>query len=132
MQAVERRLVPYRHVVQAAIGARANRKTNRCDGLPADFLKLRAHERKSGTLGTLYEIIAAVCDGAGEPQERKDATPKALQRKCRVEGGNHQSISLVAHDGEELLKVIPGRLRNYNERKVCFCRMDSVALEPCP
>ena len=52
------------------------------------------------------------------PQQRKDATIKVLHmKKDRTECGNYRGISLVAHAGKVLLKVIAGRLSDYCERK---------------
>ena len=55
--------------------------------------------------------------GGGVPQQWKDATIKVLhKKKDRTECGNHRGISLVAHAGKVLLKVIAGRLGDYCER----------------
>ena len=52
------------------------------------------------------------------PQRWKDATTKELhKKKDRTECGNHRGISLVAHAGKVLLKVIAGRLSDYCERE---------------
>ena len=51
-------------------------------------------------------------------QPWKDATIKVLhEKKDRTECGNYRSISLVAHAGKVLLKVIAGRLSDYCERE---------------
>ena len=56
--------------------------------------------------------------GGGVPQQWKDATIKVLhKKKDRTECGNYRGISLVAHAGKELLKVIAGRLSDYCERE---------------
>ena len=52
------------------------------------------------------------------PQQWKDATIKVLhKKKYRTEWGNYCGISLVAHAGKVLLKVIAGRLCDYCERE---------------
>ena len=51
------------------------------------------------------------------PQQWKDATMKVLRKKKDgTECGNYRGISLVAHAGKVLLKVIAGRLSDYWER----------------
>ena len=52
------------------------------------------------------------------PQQWKDATIKVLhKKKDRTDFGNYRGISLVAHAGKVLLKVIAGRLSDYCERE---------------
>ena len=56
--------------------------------------------------------------GGGVPQEWKAATKLVLhKKKDRAECGNYRGISLMAHAGKVLLKVIANRLRNYCERE---------------
>ena len=51
------------------------------------------------------------------PQQWKDAIIMVLQKnKDRAECGNYRGISLVAHAGKILLKIIPRRLSEYCER----------------
>ena len=51
-------------------------------------------------------------------QQWKDATIKVLhKKKDRAECGNYRGISLMAHAGKVLLKVIAGRLSDYCERE---------------
>ena len=51
------------------------------------------------------------------PQQRKDAIIMVLHRKKdRTECGNYRGISLIAHAGEILLKIIARRLSKYCER----------------
>ena len=51
------------------------------------------------------------------PQQRKDAIIMVLHRKKdRTEFGNYRGISLVAHAGKILLKIIARRLSEYCER----------------
>ena len=52
------------------------------------------------------------------PQQWNDATIEVLhKKKDRTECGNYRGISLVAHAGKVLLKVIAGRLSDYCERE---------------
>ena len=64
-------------------------------------------------------ISSSLCGGGGGvPQQWKDATIKVLHKKNgRPECGNCRGISLVAHDGKVLLKVIADRLSDYCERE---------------
>ena len=51
------------------------------------------------------------------PQEWKDAIIMVLhKKKDRTECGNYRGISMVAHAGKILLKIIAGRLSEYCER----------------
>ena len=70
------------------------------------------------TLGKFHDIIVAVWRGGGVPQQWKNATIKVLHnKKYWTECGNYRGISLVAHAGKVLLKVIAGRLSDYCERE---------------
>ena len=106
--------VPSRYEVEEAIRALANRTAVGPDGLPAEPLKVLADEGELNTLGKFHDIIVAVWRGGGVPQQWKDATIKVLhKKKDRTEFGNYRGISLVAHAGKVLLKVIAGRLSDY-------------------
>ena len=96
----------------------ANRKAVGPDGLSAELLKVLADEGELNTLGKFHDIIVAVCGGGSVPQQWKDATIKVLhKKKDRTECGNYRGISLVAHAGKVLLKVIAGRLGDCCERE---------------
>ena len=96
----------------------ANRKAVGPDGLPAELLKVLVDEVELNTLGKFHDIIVAVWRGGGVPQRWKDATIKVLHKKKGwTECGNYRGISLVAHAGKVLLKVIAGRLSDYCERE---------------
>ena len=108
--------VPSRYEVEEAIRALANRKTVGPDGLPAELLKV--FEGELDTLGNCHDIIVAVWRGGGVPQQWKDATIKVLhKKKDRTECGNYRGISVMAHAGKVLLKVIAGGLSYYCERE---------------
>ena len=109
--------VPPRYEVEEAIRALANRKALRPDGLSVELLKVLADKEKN-TPGKFHDIIVAVWRGGGVPQQWKDATIKVLHKKRdRTECGNYRGISLVAHAGKVLLKVITGRLSDYCGRE---------------
>ena len=56
--------------------------------------------------------------GGGVPQQWENATIKVLhKKKDRTGCGEYRGISLVAHAGKVLLKVITGRLSDYCERE---------------
>ena len=106
--------IPSRYEVEEAIRALANRKAVGSDGLPTELLKGLADKGELDTLGKFHDIIIAVSRGGGVPQQRKDATIKVLdKRKYQAECGNYRGISLVAHAGKFLLKVIAGRPSDY-------------------
>ena len=110
--------VPSRYEVEEAIRALANRKAAGPDGLPTELLKVLADEGELDTLGKFHDIIVAVWRGGGVPQQWKDATIKVhRKKKDRTECGDYRGISLVAHAGKVLLKVIAGRLSDYCERE---------------
>ena len=96
----------------------ANRKAVGPDGLPVELLKVLVDEGDSDNMASFDEIIIAVCRRGRVPQRWKDATIKVLhKKKDRPECGNYRCISLVAHAGKVLLKVIAGRLSDYCERE---------------
>ena len=109
--------VPSRYEVEEAMRALANRKAVGPVGLPVELLKVLADEGEN-TLGKVHDIIVAVWRGGGVPQQWKFATIKVLhKKKDRTERGNYRGISLVAHAGKVLLKVIAGRVSDYCERE---------------
>ena len=81
-------------------------------------MKVLADEGEFNTFGKFHDFIVAVWRGGGVPQRWKYATIKAFHnKKDRTECGNYRGISLVAHAGKVLLKVITGRLSDYCERE---------------
>ena len=96
-----------------------NRKALGRHELPAELLKLILDEDRYENLHILkqfHAIVIAIWRGGGVPQEWKDATIIVLHKKDRTERGRYRGISLVAHAGKVLLKVIANRLSNYCER----------------
>ena len=65
----------------------------------------------------LLDIVVCIWRGDQVPQQRKYAVIMVLhKKKDGVEWGNYRGISLVAHAGKMLLKVIARRLSEYFER----------------
>ena len=65
----------------------------------------------------LLDIVVGIWRGGDVSQQWKDAIIKALHKnKDRTEGSNYRGISLVAHAGKILLKIIARRLSDYCER----------------
>ena len=96
----------------------ANNKAVGPDGLPVELLKVLVDEGDSNNLASFYEIVVAVWRRGRVPQQWKDATIKVLNKKRdRTECGKYRGISLVAHAGKVLLKVIAGRSVNTANRK---------------
>ena len=63
------------------------------------------------------------------PQQWKDATIKVLQKKDQIECCNYRDISLVAHAGKVLLKVIAGRLSDYCECENILPEVQTATLD---
>ena len=98
----------------------ADRKAVGPDGFPAELLKVLADTGEFNTLGKFHDIVA-VLRGVHVPRQMKDATIIVLREKNgRTECGSYRGISLVAHAGKVLLKVIVGRLSDYCERENFF------------
>ena len=65
----------------------------------------------------LLDIVVRIWRGGEVPQQWKDAIIMVLhKKKDRTECGNYRGISLVAHAGKILLKIIARRLSEYCER----------------
>ena len=95
----------------------ANAKAVGPDDFPAELLKLGLHENRT-ILREFHRITNLVWHGGHVPQQWKDATIKVLHKgKDRTECGNYRGISLVAHVGKVLLKVVAMRLDDYCEAK---------------
>ena len=64
-----------------------------------------------------YMVYVRIWRGGEVPQQWKDAIIMVLHKeKDRTECGNYRGISLVAHAGKILLKIIARRLSEYCER----------------
>ena len=65
----------------------------------------------------LPDIVIRIWRGGEVPQQWKSAIIMVFhQKKDRTECGNYRGISLVAHAGKILLKIIARRLSEYCER----------------
>ena len=65
----------------------------------------------------LLDIVVRIWGRGGVPQQWKDAIIMVLHRKKdRTNWGNYRGISLVAHAGKILLKVVARRFSEYCER----------------
>ena len=100
-----------------AIRSLANGNAVGTDGVSVELFKIPIngdpvlHRR-------LLDIVICIWRGGGEvPQQWKDTIIMVLhKKKDRTECGNYRGISLVAHAGQILLKIIVRRLSKYCER----------------
>ena len=94
----------------------ANGKAMGPDELPAELLKLGLSDSSHEILLAFHDIIVAVWMTGEVPQEWKDATIKVLhKKKDRTECSNYRGLSLVAHAGKVLLKIVANRLGDFCE-----------------
>ena len=94
----------------------ANGKAMGPDELPTELLKLGLFDSSHGILLAFHDIIVAAWMTGEVPQEWKDATIKVLhKKKDRTECSNYRGLSLVAHAGKVLLKVVANRLSDLCE-----------------
>ena len=94
----------------------ANGKAIGPDELPAELLKLGLSDSSHEILLAFHDIIVAIWMTRKVPQEWKDATIKVLhKKKDRTECSNYRGLSLVAHAGKVLLKIVANRLGDFCE-----------------
>ena len=99
----------------------ANGKAMGPDELPVELLKLGLTDNSHEILLALLGIIVAVWMTGELPQEWKYVTIKVLRKKKDRTGcGNYRSISLVAHAGKVLLKIVANRLGDFCEEAGTF------------
>ena len=99
-----------------ALRSMANGKAMGPDELPAELLKLGLSDSSHEILLAFHDIIVAVWVTGEVPQEWKDATIKVLhKKKDRTECSNYRGLSLVAHAGKVLLKIVANRLGDFCE-----------------
>ena len=109
--------VPSMLEVQQAIRGMANKKAVGPDELPAELIKLFL-DGDQVLLRQFYAIIRTIWQSGRVPQQWKDASIKVLhKKKDKTECGNYRGISLVAHAGKVLLKLVATRLGDYCERE---------------
>ena len=86
------------------------------DELPAELLKLGLSDSSHEILLAFHDIIVSVWMTGEVPQEWKDATIKVLHKKMdRTECSNYRGLSLVAHAGKVLLRIVANRLGDFCE-----------------
>ena len=95
----------------------ANAKAVGPDELPVEFLKLGINHDPT-VLREFHRVIKRVWHQREVPQRWRDAVIKVLHKtKDRTECGNYRGISLVAHAGKVLLKIVATRLSAYCEAR---------------
>ena len=100
-----------------AIRSLANGKAVGPDGVSVELFKITLNGDPA-LRRRLLDIVVRIWGGGGEvPKQWKDAIIMVLhKKKDRTECGNYRGISLVAHAGKILLKIIARRLSEYCER----------------
>ena len=99
-----------------AIRSLANEKAVGPDGVSVELFKITLNGDPT-LRGRLLDILVCTCRGREVPQQWKDAIIVVLdEKKDRAECGNYRGISLVAHAGKILLKIIALRPSEYCER----------------
>ena len=99
-----------------AIRSLAIRKTVGPNGVSIELFKITLNGDPALRLRQL-DIVVRIWRGGEVPQQWKDAIIMVLhKKKDRTECGNYRGISLVAHAGKILLKVIARCLSEYCER----------------
>ena len=99
-----------------ALRSMVNGKAIGPDELPAELLKLGFSDSSHEILLAFHGIIVAVWMTGEVPQEWKDATIKVLHKKRdRTECSNYRGLSLVAHAGKVLLKIVANRPGDFYE-----------------
>ena len=98
-----------------AIWSLANGNAVGPDGVSVELFKITLngdpalHRRR-------FDIVVRLSRGGGVPQQWKYVITMVLhKKKDRTECGNYRGISLVAHAGKMLLKIIARRLSEYCE-----------------
>ena len=99
-----------------AICSFANGKAVGPDGVSFELFKI-ALNGDPALRRRLLDIVVRIWGGGKVPQQWKDAIIMVLhKKKDRTECGNYRGISLVAHAGKILPKIIARRLSEYCER----------------
>ena len=107
---------PVVNETKKSLRSMANGKVMGPDKLPAELLKLGLSDSSHEILLAFHGIIVAVWVIGELPQEWKDATIKVLHKeKDQTECSNYRGLSLVAHAGKVLLKVVANRLGDFCE-----------------
>ena len=99
-----------------AIRSLANGKAVGPDGVSVELFKITFNGNPA-LRRRLLDVVVRIWRGGEVPQRWKDAIIMVLhKKKDRTECGNYRGISLVAHAGKILLKIIARRLSEYCER----------------
>ena len=99
-----------------AIRSLADGKTVGPDGVSVELFKITLNGDPA-LRRRLLDIVVRIWRGGEVPQHWKYAIIMILyKKKNRTECGNYRGISLVAHAGKILLKIIAHRLSEYCER----------------
>ena len=98
-----------------AIRSLANGKAVGPDGVSVKLFKISL-KGDPALRRRLLDIVVRIWGGGEAPEQWKDVIIMVLQKKKdRAECGNYRGISLVAHVGKILLKIIARRLSEYWE-----------------
>ena len=104
---------PTENELIGALRSMANAKAVGPDELPVELLKLGINNDPT-VLRMFDGVIKRVWHQREVPQRCRDAAIKVLHKtKDRTECGNYRGISLVAHAGKVLLKIVATRLSAY-------------------
>ena len=99
-----------------AIRSLANGKAVGPDGVSVELFRITL-KGDAALRRRLLDIVVRVFEGGEVPQQWKDAITMVIhKKKDQTECGNYRGISLVAHAGKILLKIIARRLSEYCER----------------
>ena len=99
-----------------AIGSLANGKAVGPDGVSVELFQITLNGDPA-LRRRLLDIVVRIWRGSEVSQQWKYAIIMVLhKKKDRTECGNYRGISLVAHAGKILLKIIARRLSEYCER----------------
>ena len=99
-----------------AIHSLVNGKAVGPDGVSVELFKITLNGDPT-LRRRLLDIVVRIWRGGEVPHQWKDAIIMVFhKKKDRTECGNYRSISLVAHAGKILLKIIARRLSEYCER----------------
>ena len=95
----------------------ATAKTVGQDEIPVEVLKIGINHDPT-VLREFHRVIKLVWHQREVPQRWRDAVIKVLhKKKDRTECGNYRGISLVAHAGKVLLKIVTTRLSAHYEAR---------------
>ena len=96
-----------------AIHSLANGKAVEPDGVSVELFKITLNDDPA-LRRRLLDIVVRIWRGGEVPQQWKEAIIMVLhKKKDQTECGNYRGISLVAHAGKILLKIITRRLSEY-------------------